>query len=348
MKRRRLTYRARWCRPMRPRLVLALALGNASCTITSMTGDVLSEYAVDHLTPYMLAMHDVGMVCATGEAMGAFLRSFERVTRPPYRASVSAMSSAAACAEERAWSEELRSLRAIFARRSIEARDARIAQKRAHAIAADRYFRAYGAMTAAFGEPGVDCPRFQGREEVLWLMGLVAALQAVQHDRASGGQIGVPLDLPIKVARGADCLDNERWWGVPNALKATVWLTVPGSAPPDQDPWAVLGAAVDRGRADGVRLSSAIFVQAAQTNGDTDRVTTGIRRFGASSARSALGPSGYRLFDLLAERQILAASDRLWTEALGYRTPIGALGTFGPSAPTDAGDETLLDDLESE
>jgi hypothetical protein len=36
--------------------------------------------------------------------------------------------------------------------------------------------------------------------------------------------------------------------------------------------------------------------------------------------------------DIVATQQILAVSDRLWTEATGSRTPIGGLGTFWDDA----------------
>ena len=38
------------------------------------------------------------------------------------------------------------------------------------------------------------------------------------------------------------------------------------------------------------------------------------------------------LLDIVATQQVLAVSDRLWTEATGSRTPIGGLGTFWDDA----------------
>ena len=325
-------------------LVTGSALTSA-CSVTSVTGDVLSEYAVDHMNPYLLGTRDVGMACATGEAMAAFLMSFERVTLPPHRAAISAMSSAAACAEETAWAEELRSLRSIFLDRPSTARDARIAQKRAHAIAADRYYRAYMAATSAFVEPGGECPRLDKDEELLWLLGLLSAVQAVQHDRASGGLVAIPLDVPSKAAQGAACLNNEQWWGVPDALRAVVWLTIPGQMPTGANPWAQLQGAVALGRSSGVRLSSAIYVQAALTVGDKQRLMEAIQGF--ADVGDAPKATRYRLIDALAKRQVMAASDRLWTEAAGHRTPIGGLGTFwAPPKPTSNDGDDLLQDLE--
>ena len=36
----------------------------------------------------------------------------------------------------------------------------------------------------------------------------------------------------------------------------------------------------------------------------------------------------YRMLDVVATQQVLAVSDRLWTEGTGSRTPVGGLGTF--------------------
>ena len=39
-------------------LVSGLMLGTAGCSIHTMTGDVMSEYASDHMLPYLLAYGD--------------------------------------------------------------------------------------------------------------------------------------------------------------------------------------------------------------------------------------------------------------------------------------------------
>jgi hypothetical protein len=286
------------------------------------------------------------MASETGVSMGSYLLSFERVTSPPRRAAISTMLSAAQCADELAWQEELRGLRAIFKGDAHEAQDARIAEKRAHAVAAARYHRAFVSLVAAYGVPAELCPELDREDEILWLLGLLAGVQAVQHDRGSGGLVEVPLDVLQKTARGAACLDDARWWGVPKALQAIVWLSVPGSKPSGSDPWAELDAAVQRGEKQEVRLAGAIAVQAAINVGDEARLKDGIRRFGSTPAQDGAGAK-YRLLDATAVRQVLAASDRLWTQATGHRTPVGSLGQFWDSTSTSTEDDTddLLDNL---
>ncbi len=319
---------------------------SSACSIASMTGDMMSDYTVEHLTPYLLANRDLGMACETGASMGSYLLSFERVTSPPHRAAISTMLSAAQCAEELAWQEELRGLRAINQGLAPEAQDARIAEKRARVVAADRYHRAFRSMVAAYGEPSNECPRLEEDDELLWLLGLLGGVLSVQHDRATGGLVGVPMDVLRKASRGAECLPDARWWGAPRALQATVWLSVPGSLPEGKEAWPQLEAAAEQGVRVGVRLAGAMFVQAAINVGDEARLRAGIARFAAPSEPTA-DTAPYQLLDAIAQRQVLAASDRLWTEATGHRTPPGSLGQlYDPASPAEEDDTTdLLDDL---
>lgn len=338
----------RWRRALRRGVrcaVAGVALPSAmGCSVASLTGDVMSAYTVEHLSPYLLAHRDLGMACETGVSMGSYLLSFERVTEAPDKAAVSTLLAAGMCAEEVAWQEELRGLRALFEGNAHESRDARVAEKRAHAVAAQRYHRAFLAMVSAYREPGAECPSLEEEDQLLWLLGLLAGVQSVQHDRASGGLAGVPMDVPAKASRGATCLPNAHWWGVPDALQAAIWLSVPGSSPPNARPWDQLDAAVEHGATQGVRLASALYAQAAVTVGDEARLRQAIVRF-AQGVHDPNKGKNYQMLDAVAERQLLAASDRLWTEATGHRTPVGSFGEFWapPSATTE--DTDLLDDL---
>lgn len=321
--------------------VLPVATG---CSVASLTGDAMSAYTVEHLSPYILAHRDLGMACETGVSMGSYLLSFERVTAAPNKAAISTLLSAGMCAEEAAWEHELRGLRAVFQGNVPESRDARVAEKRAHAVAAKRYYRAFLAMEASYREPGGDCPQLEEKDELLWLLGLLAGLQSVHHDRASGGLAGVPMDVPAKASRGAACLHNVRWWGVPDALQCAVWLTVPGSGSSEASPWDKLEAAVELGATEGVRLASALYAQAAITVGDVPRLQSVIARF-VKNPHAVKAGKQYKMLDAVAERQLLAASDRMWTQAAGHRTPVGSFGAFWTPPPPPPEDTGLLDDL---
>ena len=95
--------------------LMIIATTLSGCSIHAMTGDVMTEYTTEHLTPYLLGTDDLDMACELGVSMGQFLLSFERVTSRPDQAAVSTMTTAALCAELAVSREELRGLRALKA-----------------------------------------------------------------------------------------------------------------------------------------------------------------------------------------------------------------------------------------
>ncbi len=331
--------------------VLAAAASLAGCksTMYGMTGDTMAGFTVDHAMPYLMESDDADMACQTGAAMGAFVASFGRVTDAPDKASLGTLLSAATCAEALGWEAELRGLRALRDGRSAEGNDARIAEKRAHERAAKRYFASYARLVAAYGEPGGKCPELEEKsDELLYLIGLLAGVNAVTHDRQAAGAAEVPLDVPRKVERGATCLDDGEWFGVPSAIRAAVWLSVPGATPEGSDPWAILDAAAKAGEAKGMRLARAIQVQAALAQGRDDLVKQGLSAHAASLAATPAAEK-YRLLDRNAGLLNLHVSDVVWTREVGHRTPQGSFGQL-PEKPAadDGGGGGLLDELTDE
>ena len=43
-------------------------------------------------------------------------------------------------------------------------------------------------------------------------------MQGVLKDLIAERTVNLPLNIVTKIARGADCLDNSSWWGLPKAL----------------------------------------------------------------------------------------------------------------------------------
>jgi len=289
------------------------------------------------------------MACETGVSMGAFLMSFERVTDPPHKAALVTLLAAGMCAEADAWEADLLQLRAVRDGQSSDARDARIAKQRHHAVAAERFYAAYLQAEAHFGGLGGTCPELEEGEEILYMLGLSAGMLALVHDRSAEGAAGVPMNIPLTVARAAECLDSDRWWGGPLALKASVWAMVPGASPEGMDPWTTLEAAAATGEAAGVRLARAFQVQILDATGHDDQLREAIAAHGESLATSEGDPE-WELLDGYATRMILHISDTVWTAERGHRTPFGALGTFYEAPPTIQTDgyddlfEDLLDD----
>jgi hypothetical protein len=331
-------------------LLVPCGLG-AGCSLNAMTGNMMGDYSVKHVVPHVFETGDVDMACKVGVAMGPFLLSFGRVTAPPDRSGIATMLSAGMCAEADAREAELDQLRALKAGRPAEAQDARVREHRAHEVAAARYQHAFQHFVRVFGEPGGECRMIAKADGLLYLLGLTSGLLAVVHDRAAGGALGVPLDLPRKVATGAACLDDGHFWGVPRALQAAVWASVPGTAPAGvSDPFVVLRQSARAGQEKGLRLAGALLALAAATAGRTDDLHAAIREH-AASVRTRPALAAYRTLDRYATMLVEHESDKLWTQATGHRTPVGSFGTFpeDETRPTEEKkDDKLLEGLEPE
>jgi len=285
-------------------------------------------FAEDEGMPYLLTTEDVFMGCAMTEAFTPFLLSFSKVTTPPGQLAIMFYLLAGNCAEFKAWEEELRYLRSIHAKNALEAEDARIAQQRWLYLAARRQLKAYQYLLSVGLEPGGQCPEFKtDNEEFFWMMGLVSGLQAIINDMASQGSAEVPLDIAAKVGRSAACLDNNKWWGLPAAMQAAIWITIPGQKPVDRRPVEVMDQAITTGLQQGMRIAQVLAAQVALGQGEITRVKEIIRKHAAEKNHTPGNPA-YKFLDEAATRQIQAISDRLWTQATGKRTPIGGLGTF--------------------
>jgi len=288
----------------------------------------VDRYTTGRLIHRAAAVPDVGEACAMGAALSHLLDAQGRPGRPPHQALVVSETTAALCDEALAWDAELEALRlqthhadgdTLWA---LEAKDASLVAGRAHAAAAARYFRAWNHLSDAFGPPGAgSCPKLDDREQLVYVLGLFAGLNGLLHDRAAGGVVGIPMDLPPQVARAAACLDDATWWSVPGAYQAAAWATVPGSGPDGVDPWDKLEKQASAGEASGVRLGRALQAMVLANAGRDEE--TG-RVFVAQAAALAKTPSNpdWALLDAYATQVSLYLSDRLWITARGYRTPV--------------------------
>tara|TARA_B110001454_G_scaffold139163_1_gene129278 strand:+ start:2424 stop:3434 length:1011 start_codon:yes stop_codon:yes gene_type:complete len=313
---------------IRALLVAAILITMTGCSsIYRTTGWFAYDYSESYAMPYVMKTDDTDMGCAMSEAMTPMLLSFSELTWSPDRLATTMYMQAGACAEAKANEEGLTYLRAYKAQNIAEAKDARIRQKRLFALAANRQYKGYKHLVSEFGEPGETCPDMDEDEEFFWMLGLVSGLQAVMSDVRGQGEVGVPKDIAMKSVRGSQCLDAKRWWGVPKAMQAAVWTMMPENAPEGVDPWQELVVASEMGGEVGVRLAQAMEVVVADGSGNQERLRDAIRRH-AQSIKTTSPNKDYQMLDTVATQQILAVSDRLWTEATGSRTPIGGLGTF--------------------
>jgi len=333
---------------MLPKLLRFAAIGGFATALSACgmiyktTGDVLVRYGQDEMVPYLMHSDDVDMSCAMGESLTPLLLSFEAVGSKPDKLGALVYTTAALCSENLALEEELRYQRALRRGDVDEAKDARTQQKRYAEIAARRQLESYNRTIKVFGEATEDsCPKLKNDfDELVWMVGSISGMQALLNDSTANNRVGVPRDVPAKVQRGAACLDNYKWWGVPNGTRAVIWNILPMLAPEGADGWAELEKSVRLGFQHGVRLPSALYAMTAYSLDDPERMRKGIREFVANDKNIN---EEYALLDALATHIIQSISDRLWTDRTGQRTPYGELGTFWDDQTQE--EDINIDDL---
>ncbi|RLA23873.1 MAG: hypothetical protein DRQ62_05695 [Gammaproteobacteria bacterium] len=311
-------------------LILTLfLLISAATLVINNAGKLLVGFIEDQAVPYVLKTGDVAMGCVMAEALTLLIPSFSQINAPPHKLEVIFNFLSGTCAEFQAMEEELRYLRAVHIKNVTEAQDARILQKRHLNRAAQRQLKGYLNLELAYPErPGNVCPEFANwNEEFYWLVGLMDGLQAVLNDLASEGSAQVPLDISLKVGRGAACLNDEQWWGVPSAIQSAIWISFPSDKPEGIEPLILLDKATQTGLQQGMRIVQVIAAKIYIGLGDTDQVKEIIRNNGAIRTSIAANPD-FLFLDKVATIQLQAISDYLWTEATGKRTPAGGLGNF--------------------
>ena len=342
-----------WMSAMKKQLAVAgAAVALAGCSanpIYTTTGVVLNNYSIKHATPYVLQMDDAVLACSLGEAVDPLLFSFSRVMKAPNEVGSLMQLLAANCSEMETWEEELRYLRADYAGNVPEARDARENAKRLHAITAKRRYEAFQRSMRAFkydpSDVNAECPfLFEDQEQLTFLVGVLTGLQAIVNDANSGAIAGVPRNIAPQAERAAQCLDNEKWGGLPNAIRALVWLLLPDTRPAlSPEPWRMLENSSELGVKAGFRTAMALEAVAAETFGRDDVLESVIARFAASEDGFKVWPE-YRLLDVIGRSVVQFSSDKYWTQNYGYRTPSNQFGRLRPgsSQPVEVMD---LDDL---
>lgn len=301
--------------------------------IYKSTGDILISYGKADMMPYVMTYDDVDMGCVMGLAQTPLLMSFESVGSNPDKLAVIVFATAATCSDEQSLQAQLRYMRAIKAGDVSGAQDARIEQKRWAALSAKRQLISYNRAIKSYGDlSDGQCPKLKSDfDQLVWMFGMLSGLQALANDTTADGSVGVPRNIAANASQGATCLDNAKWWGVPNGMRGVVWSMLPMLAPEGAKPWQMLEDSANAGFKDGVRLGSALYAMAAYSKGDDARLKQVIRDFAAHGKN--INPN-YRMLDAIANSIILGLSDRLWTQATGKRTPFGGLGTFWDDAPT--------------
>ena len=291
-------------------------------TLIGCLSNKVDRLTVDDVVGQGLRVADVDKACQLGASFAHVLPA--PVRRTPHKAMVITELTSALCEEAKAWEAELTAERALKwgegAARTAAVKDARLLEQRHHALAAQRFWRAYEQLGEVYGPIGEGCPKIGERDELMYLLGLYSGVNALLHDKAAYGANAVPADVVMQVARGAQCVSDERWWNVPSALAAACYATIPGSAPEGVDPWADLTEHAALGEAKGVRLGRALEVLIADNAGREDQAIAAIRAHAASLEAHAQDPD-HLLLDAYAHQVSLHVADLLWTSAEGHRAP---------------------------
>lgn len=305
-----------------------LALSGCTKQIFRMTAGITERFAEDEMLPYMMTTTDLGMSCAMAESMTPILMTMKKFNAGLEKETIMTMISASLCSQELAFDRELAYQRALYTRNNTDAQDARIAMKRHYEQAAIRQYAGYKRLVKFYGEPGgKECPRLIGDSDQLhYLIGLLSGLQAIYSDTQATSGL-VPRNIAAKVERAAACLDNEKWFGIPLAIRASIWTLLPGALPEGEDNWARLEEADKIGEDSKVRLAHVFHALAAHSKGDKERVRAVIKKHAQQTDEIPANPE-YRMLDTMATHQLRSLSDLMWTEAKGHRTPTGKFGKF--------------------
>lgn len=324
-------------------VVAISTLTMSGCAVLeSGTSGVTLNILEEGFTPPALKNGDVDMGCTFATANGPLVGAARNFYGDPSLMETVLFQASAVCSDARAIEEEMRYIRASREKRADEAQDARIAQKRLMALSAHRQFASFERMRTKleqkyFFKYGSSCPKFKRDfDEMVYLLGSISGLQALQSDMGAQQVVGVSWDIPPKVEYAMTCLDNKKWWGAPQALRAAIWSIVPGGSE-GKDVKGTFENSMAIGEKSGVRLAHVMAALAAQSADDKDAVRAAIKRF--STVENFTVNPDYRLVDAIAEAQMLIVSDRMWTQNTGSRTPINSLGKFwddAGTAPVDA------------
>ncbi|MES2424389.1 MAG: hypothetical protein V4562_08175 [Pseudomonadota bacterium] len=314
---------------------LAALLALAGCQSVQRTGtNAVIGTLEKKSVPPALAVSDLNMGCNYATTMVPLMGTMRSFYGDPSGLESILSTSSGICADLEANAEELRYLRAQRDKRSVEAQDARTSYKRLIERTARRQLAAYENMRTSLEKKlrfkyGETCPQFRRAKgdfnQTIYLLGTLSGLQATVNDIAAEKSVGVPTDIPPKAEFAMTCLDDNKWWGAPQAIRATVWSTVPGAAE-GKDVTGTFDQSMAKAEKSGVRIAHVLAAISAGVSDDKARVRTIVKRF--ASAPGFEPSKEYRFIDQTAAAAIQHLSDLDWTNGTGSRTPVGGLGTF--------------------
>ena len=313
-----------------PILLLGCGLLITGCSrfIHRTTGNVLSDHVVKNGIPSLMKSNIGTLAYSTSEADAALFETFTAVGSRTEKVSVALYLLAGFYWANQAYEHERYYLRAMYTGNAAVAQDERIAERNAWKEAALRWLLSYQYMQRGFGKIGETCPRLSTEsDQLLFLFGLLGGVESLIASVSSMHQVNVPMDAAVNSARAANCLDNEKWWGLPKAIQGAIWTVVPGSAPKGGDGWQAMAQGVEIGNRSGMHLGYVLQATMADNANKTELVRSSLKGF-VEARQKYPTPEKLRLMDSISESMMQIISDRIWLQATGHRTPVGGLGSF--------------------
>ena len=321
-------------------LVAVFAL--SGCSVQKMAGDAVLEYTKTEAIPYLMSQGDLASACTMGQGLGPVVASLSQIELSPEEVGIGTMMAAGMCAEMDQREAELEKMRALHENRTPAAQDALIREKMGHHLAAARMYTAYENSIKTYGDLSEGCREYDSEtEELLSLLGIASGALALLHDFNSEKVVGIPLDVPVKIEKAAQCFSDDKWWGMPTALRASIWLSIPGSGPEGVDPLTAMEDAARKGDKQGVGLARAMLAMMA-TNVGNDEVKC---RALANVSQDGMNNAHYALLNAYAFQMMMHQSDMVWTRVQGYRAPYMTIGCPMTSLTPAISDDDLDDIL---
>ncbi|MFT4908821.1 MAG: hypothetical protein ACI978_002920 [Oleispira sp.] len=332
--------------------LLTTMTGCSHNPISYTTGIVVEGIVENDIYPYVIAQGDTDIACNLGRSFEFFLDSVNEMTdlKNGYLAMMPLLSSV--CSEYHAREAELRSIRALRKGDIEGAKDARQLQKQWLTKTAQRRSKSFDLGIQIYDfkstHSSYECPDFdEERDEITFLLSLTMGALAIKNDAESGMAAGVSRSIASTILKGANCVDNERWGGVPQALQATLWILLPNKKPSDikKNNWEILEYASRSSITVGFHLGSALHVAAAEIAGNRTELYKALTLYKETAGDEAFNKGSYTLVDTISIGIIHDISNVLWTSEVGSRTPFGQLGNLPPTITEAKDNSEELDSL---
>lgn len=320
------------------------ALGACSI-IYKTTGHVIASLSEDMTVPYMLKQDDMQLACNSFSLAG-LIESFDDVGTDIRELGAVLYSIGGLCTQMESLEYEMDYHLAVQAGDGKAAQDALTMQKRSSQQASKNYYRSYKYTIDFFEATENECPDFDNDfQELAWLLGLQSGLLSLLSDSVADLSVGVPRNIPAKAERWIGCIDNSKWWGAPNSLKAAIWTTLPSVAPEGANAQSTLVQSQNLSLERGVRIGYAFAAITALGQGNTEQAKQVIRQFAQTTENGFIPDQEFKMVDEISERLILSVSDTIWGKEEGIHTPFGSLGSFAGDVQKEEVLDFDIDDL---